>query len=115
MAKIELLKKSASQLQKGNCMKRVLVGLVAAVTFAGCGVGVEGDDAEYAAYLAASGQAQQPIETASANAMETQGNSRVQQLTGLDPRALPQDPMPFHEGKTPRPEGRLKDHTPQPR
>ncbi len=110
-----LSKKSASQLQKGNCMKRVLVGFVAAVSFAGCGVGIEGEDAEYAQFVAASGQSQQALDAANPNAMEKQGNSMVQPRTGLDPRALPQDPMPFHGGKIPRPQGRVTSDMLQPR
>ena len=101
------MKNTASSLQRVLGMKAMIVGLLAGVALAGCGVGL--NDAE----------GQQAVAGSSAAALlnnPSEGQPDLVRGAGPDPRtALPQDPIPLFNSKqgpgTPPPDP-LADHHP---
>lgn len=97
----------APGLQRSSTMKRWLVGMVAAVSLAGCGVGVDDPEGRSAAGLeqVQNGlMAQDTVANAtpSANTATSLADpvaSSVQPSSPGTPNALPQDPVPLITGR----------------
>ena len=85
------MKNSALRLQRVSTMKSTIVGLLAVVTLAGCGVGMDDPEGQQAA--AGSSQATLLVKTPSDQP------ELVKRLT-TDPQALPQDPIPLFDART---------------
>lgn len=106
MASKLLASGSASGLQMARCMMVRIVGLLAVVLLAGCGVGADESYADLGA-----GSSGQGLEQASPTGLpvpDTQPPETTTPVPGKDPGtvALPQDPIPVYLGKpTPQPNG----------